>query len=373
MAWAGHGYTELLSLYLAHFVRVSQLDLYATVYVHVGEQDIKSLRVYCDNKTEGCEWSGELRSLKEHLTGCDFTFVPCPNECKDEGGHTVKVQCKELQKHKLKCPRRQYKCRHCKEAGEYVERTTTHLQKCPSMRVSCPNSNCKEKIARSKLTIHRQDCPFEQVPCKYARIGCNSRFPRKEREEHENDTEQHLRIAIDTVSELKMKQVDQHTCVFILKNFEQLRVSNESVYSTPFYASPGDYKLCLLVYVNGCGDQKGTHISVFACLMRGENDDHLSWPFNGKICIELLNQLDDVNHYERHIHFSNDDAHTKRVHTHFAGQGYGSRAFCPHSGLGYDAGRNCQYLKDDRLHFRVRAEVHCPKPWLISTGGFVSN
>jgi hypothetical protein len=121
--------------------------------------------------------------------------------------------------HKLKCPRRQYKCRHCKEAGEYLERTTTHLEECPSMKVPCPNGDCSEKIVRSKLAIHHQNCPFEQVPCKYARIGCGSRFPRKEREEHESDT---LRMAIDTVSELKAKQVEQHASVIILKKFEQL-------------------------------------------------------------------------------------------------------------------------------------------------------
>ena len=32
--------------------------------------------------------------------------------------------------------------------------------------------------------------------------------------------EQHLRMAIDTVSELKAKLVDQHASVIILKNFE---------------------------------------------------------------------------------------------------------------------------------------------------------
>lgn len=173
------------------------------MHSYSGERDVKSLKVYCDNKADGCEWTGELRSLNEHLNGCDFSFVPCPNECKDDSGLIMKIQCRELRKHKLKCPRRQYKCRHCKEAGEFLERTTTHLKTCPSVKVSCPNSDCRKKIARSKLTQHRQDCPFEQVPCKYARIGCGSRFPRKEREEHENDTQQHLQMAVDTVNELK--------------------------------------------------------------------------------------------------------------------------------------------------------------------------
>ena len=327
--------------------------------------------MYCNNKADGCEWSGELRSLKEHLVGCDFTFVPCPNECKDDSGQIVKVRSKELRNHSTKCPRRQYKCRHCKEAGEYLERTTTHLEKCPSMKVACTNTDCGEKMVRSKLAIHRQDCPFEQVPCKYARIGCGSRFPRKDREEHENHTEQHLQIAIDTVSELKAKQVDQHASVIILKNFEQLRVGDQSQYSTPFYTNPGGYKMCLLVHANGCnGDEsEGTHISVFICMMCGENDDRLTWPFRGEVSIELLNQLEDANHYARLIHFT-DEKHGQRLYVSRIGEGYGYRTFCAHSDLVHDATRNRQYLKDDCVCFRVKVKVYSPKPWLVPTGSF---
>lgn len=239
------------------------------------------------------------------------------------------------------------------------------------MKVSCPNSDCSEKIVRSKLATHRQDCPFEQVPCKYARIGCDSRFPRKEREEHESDTEQHLRMAIDTVSELKAKLVEHDASVIILKNFEQQRIGDKSQYSTPFYTNPGGYKMCLLVCANGRGENKGTHISVFACMMCGENDDRLTWPFSGEVNIELLNQLDDANHYARVIHFIDDDECRKRVYaSHIIGQGYGVRAFRPHSDLVYDPTRNCQYLKDDCLCFRVRAKAYSPKPWLVPTGTF---
>ena len=124
----------------------------------IGDRDVKSLKVHCDNKADGCEWTGELRSLDKHLTGCAFTFLPCPNGCKDRSGQIVKLLCKDLRKHKSKCPRRQYKCRHCKVAGEYLERTTTHLEKCPSIRVACPNTTCREKIPRFFLTIHRRIC-----------------------------------------------------------------------------------------------------------------------------------------------------------------------------------------------------------------------
>ena len=55
--------------------------------------------------------------------------------------------------------------------------------------------------------------------------------------------------------------------------------------------------MCIKVDCNGFGDGEGTHVSVYAYLMRGENDNHLPWPFTGTITVELLNQLEDDNHY----------------------------------------------------------------------------
>ena len=50
----------------------------------------------------------------------------------------------------------------------------------------------------------------------------------------------------------------------------------------------------MLIACNGNNDEaKGTHVSVFACLMKGDNDDSLFWPFTGTVTIELLNQLEE--------------------------------------------------------------------------------
>ena len=60
--------------------------------------------------------------------------------------------------------------------------------------------------------------------------------------------------------------------------------------------------MCLEVYANGIADGKGTHVSVVACLMKGDNDDSLSWPFTGSVTFELLNQLEDKNPITRKRH-----------------------------------------------------------------------
>ena len=43
--------------------------------------------------------------------------------------------------------------------------------------------------------------------------------------------------------------------------------------------------------------------------MKGENDDHLRWPYKGTITISLLNQLQDSGHFTETIHLGNSVRH----------------------------------------------------------------
>ena len=72
--------------------------------IHItGERDILSLKAQCDNTKSGCGWVGELCSLDKHLASCDYTLLPCPNECHRgrEGKKPKYVQllCKDLKEH----------------------------------------------------------------------------------------------------------------------------------------------------------------------------------------------------------------------------------------------------------------------------------
>ena len=57
--------------------------------------------------------------------------------------------------------------------------------------------------------------------------------------------------------------------------------------------------MCIRVDVNGTGDGKGTHVSIFTKLLEGRYGDQLHWPFLGTITCELLNQLTNDKHYSR--------------------------------------------------------------------------
>ena len=68
-----------------------------------------------------------------------------------------------------------------------------------------------------------------------------------------------------------------------------------SFYSPCFYTSRYGYKMCARIYLNGDDMGRGTHISVFFVVMRGQYDAILRWPFRQKVTFMLLDQ-DNVEH-----------------------------------------------------------------------------
>ncbi|CAF2118406.1 unnamed protein product [Rotaria magnacalcarata] len=69
-----------------------------------------------------------------------------------------------------------------------------------------------------------------------------------------------------------------------------------SIYSSPFYSSPTGYKMCMRLYLNGDGQVKGTHMSLFFVVMRGDYDAILTWPFNHKVTFFLYDQTNARRH-----------------------------------------------------------------------------
>jgi TNF receptor-associated factor 4 len=123
------------------------------------------------------------------------------------------------------------------------------------------------------------------------------------------------------------------------------------------------------VYANGDGHGKGTHVSVFAYLMKGENDDYLPWPITGTVTVELLNQLEDKNHHREDIIFTSEsdrEVNQRVVDEERSSHGWGITEYISHSDLGHNSAKNCQYLKDDRLHFKFSVDAKSSSaPWLI--------
>ena len=323
---------------------------------------------------------GDLGSLEYHQDTCDHALLSCPNECTD-GSTPVQVFRKDLTTHlKERCPNRSYQCPHCGEEGKHCDITTCHLETCPQLVIPCPNNGCNERLPRCDIANHRQTCPLEEVACKYSMIGCEQIPLRKELHDHEKDDQLHLPLAMETILQTTLLQASLSTdesegeratttTTFKMANFSQYKQSGEVYYSPPFYTThQGGCKMCLKMRANGCQDAEDTHISVYASLMRGENDDNLTWPFTGSVTVELLNQVADKEHLKQTITFDRgyDGEHNRRVvDSEIAPCGWGRHRFIPHADLGHDPVTDRQLLKDDCLYFRVSAKATPnPRPWL---------
>ena len=93
------------------------------------------------------------------------------------------------------------------------------------------------------------------------------------------------------------------------KQFEEEKRAGQPIYSYPHIIC--GFKIRLMVYLNGCGKQKGTHMSVFFQQMKGEFDDCMKWPFDKRICFALIH-LDDQNRCFRRVV---NDAQEKKENT----------------------------------------------------------
>ena len=147
---------------------------------------IGGLKVFCSCKSLGCTWTGELRSLEEHLVkdidnkrGCLFTELQCSNGC------GVVMQRRLVEGHlKSECELREVKCEYCNTTGSYQWINSSHHEECPKYPVECPNHCEVGHVRREEIRGHLEECPLAIVECPYAAVGCESVVRRREEMEH---------------------------------------------------------------------------------------------------------------------------------------------------------------------------------------------
>ena len=342
---------------------------------HRDERKVKGLKVKCPNWEEGCRWQGELGYTAQHRrTNCQMKTVSCPRGCNESiaRGH--------LKEHGKSCTQRTYKCSFCQFENTFIKVTRVHFTVCEEFCLSCP-AKCGKLQSRKKMAEHLTVCTEELVSCKYASIGCNEVIKRKDLQSHLRDKKDyHLEKAMDMVVQHSMllseilttgrdKCDASHlplpfyrwlqntpTCyprppwVIKMGGFQEKMKKNEEWFSNPVYSHFGEYKMCLRVDANG-SEKKGTHVSVYAYLMRGDNDNNLKWPFKCTIKVSLLNQLEDKQHHTKPLwsserFFARVTEQERRV---FCGHHH----FITHQNLEHDSDKNCQYLRNNTLFFNV--------------------
>ena len=153
----------------------------------------------------------------------------------------------------------------------------------------------------------------------------------------------------------------QHEMIPVYRTVEQFRMNKDNeaeLYTDPFYTAQGGYKMTLRVHPNGEGLGKGTHISVYISLMKGENDHNLPFPFSGIFNIKLLNWKQDTGHVGKSVPF-NETTQLKCRQQVTTGQvaatGPGYNAFLSHTKL-MEESSDHQYLYEDKFSFKILFE-----------------
>ncbi len=147
--------------------------------------------------------------------------------------------------------------------------TESHDEKCEKKIVDCTNQGCSMRMERGQIESHvRESCDYTEVYCKYASIGCQERRLRMIIKPHEEDSDIHLKIALDKIVELNKialkvpnhikksyrcghrsfqvsRKLNTVTCK--LKGYSDKMKSCSHHCFQPFLTSPSGYKMCLLV------------------------------------------------------------------------------------------------------------------------------
>ena len=123
-----------------------------------------------------------------------------------------------------------------------------------------------------------------------------------------------------------------------------------SLYSAPFYTSRHGYKMCLRLYMDGDGSGKGTHLSFFLTLMRGEYDALLTWPFRQTVTLMLLDQDKQKDIFQSFRPDPSSSSFQRPVNE--MNVASGCPKFAPLSIL-----ENPSYVKDDTMFLKCQVDV----------------
>ncbi len=163
---------------------------------------IDSSKIYCLNRSKGCDKIITLSECNQHLEKCLFVEVSCTKKCGE------RMLQKELQDHEdNKCPNRLVLCQYCKTEVMHKEIiANSHLDECEDFPISCPNNCGHEKIQRWILADHQEVCPLELVKCPFFEAGCSETIFRKDLAAHKaSNTEHHLELVMTETFTLKQK------------------------------------------------------------------------------------------------------------------------------------------------------------------------
>ena len=353
------------------------------------------LKSECELREVNCEYcntAGRYQWINSsHQEECPKYPVECPNHC--EVRH---VRREEMGGHLEECPLAIVECPYAavgcesvvrrKEQMEHVMRSVGQHMEYNKNAIVTTQESFQKRLDAKEQTMVKIAKDLQDTKDKLTEKGRELDEVRKNAEENNKTlrgmiqqlkdklegTEQSLQhqLKVNAQLQLQIEAIFKSTwslqlnylansgnevvpIVIKLSEFEKLKKTNICFTTKGFYTRDGGYKMCLQVYANGLIIIRD-HISIAVYLMKGDHDDHLTWPVKGTLTAQLLNQISDSNHSKPvGLQFDGFSPWCYRITEGTATNGVWSNHFMPHKGLSYDANKNCQYLMNDCVFFRV--------------------
>ncbi|CAH3122540.1 unnamed protein product [Porites lobata] len=304
---------ELLNCPVDRNILIRDADIFAD---KATKRKILSFIIKCPSN--GCQWTGELRSKTDHLTSCPRKIVACTNKNCSET-----MTRNKLQKHMTTtCAWRILSCTHCSESHPECK-TKAHHADCKKFPLNC-SQNCGAVIPREKISAHiEKDCPLTIIACPYFdHVGCEAEIQRREVESHlqaamrlhldlacvklgdtQKKFEETTKKLVERVNALEKDMHSKERCesfTWRIDGFSEVLRKAKSgeqtfIESSPFYRY--GYKCKLRIHPNGCDSGENTHLTVYLVIMKGEYDTTLTWPFDKKFTFTLIDQQE--NEHDR--------------------------------------------------------------------------
>ena len=224
-----------------------------------------------------CDWTGKLRELDNHLN-----LSPASPDQLLTGCMFVSLQC-------------EFSYAGC-EAQMTREDMAIHMKQEQSYHTQLLADRVKKQDVQIKEKIRQIEKLTAKLQRKEEETACTIQQMQKEFTSQLQNKDEKIAHLMQQTQDIKSTpKLHQVNFCFTMDKFKRRKKKNEEWYSEPFYTHPGGYRMCVRIDANGFDDNK--FVSLFTCIMKGKYDDELSWPFHGKVTVELLNQRKDSHHH----------------------------------------------------------------------------
>ena len=273
----------------------------------------------CQFRACTCKFCGYASTFEDvttsHHSECQNYPILCPNSCTKR-----KLKRGNLEEHLLTCPDETVPCsfsevgcnekikRQCLQDHIEANMIQHQMMMCNSFKQMSDSF----KQMKQENSVLKEALRNTQQRADYQINGHALEIFKGDRDTKWGDYLHSLPLisdnASDPVSPVIIKWPDYSEVKQIAKEKHAKSCTEVAYYTRPFYTHPGGYKMQAKIYPYEVGSGGDTCMSIYVGFMKGENDDHLTWPFKGDVMIKILNQLENTGHHARRMLLTADRA-----------------------------------------------------------------